>query len=762
MSVQTTKRIGVLTSGGDAPGMNAAVRAVVRSALAQGIQVFAIYEGYQGMVEGNECVVHSRLENVSPPKEACIRELTWDDVAGIIQRGGTIIGTARSKAFCTREGRLIAARNLLIHGIDSLVVIGGDGSLTGANIFRSEWSDLLAELVSKGEISQEIADGYPHLAIVGLPASIDNDMYGSDMTIGTDTALHRITEAVDAISSTAASHQRTFVVEVMGRHCGYLALMGALATGADWVLIPECPPDSNGWEDLMCDILKAGRESGRRDSIVIVAEGARDRAGNSITCEDIRKFLQERLGEDARVTILGHVQRGGSPSVFDRNLSTMLGHAAIEQLLAAKPASEPVLIGMRGNRILASPLMECVSKTRAVADAIAAGDYDKAMELRGNSFKEAYYTLNTLMQAQPSRQHNTPCPSAPLRLGVMNAAAAAPGMNTAVRAFVRLGIDKGHTMLGIQNGFRGLIDGNIHELNWLSVRGWATTGGSELGTSRKIPQAKDFYAIARHLESENIQGLLIIGGWSGYEAAYQLYSQRDTFPAFNIPILCLPASIDNNLPGSELSIGADTALNNIIEAVDKIKQSAVASNRCFIVEVMGRYCGYLALMSGLATGAERIYLNEEGVTLKSMQEDLTCLIEGFKQGKRVGLIMCNEKANDIYDSNFICSLFEEEGRQVFQVRQAILGHLQQGGDPSPFDRIQATRLAVKSLDFLIEEAQKTLPAGAFIGWQGGQVEFFDLGDLPRMVDKDRQRPKKQWWLDLHRLARILSQPAPQS
>jgi 6-phosphofructokinase 1 len=165
-------------------------------------------------------------------------------------------------------------------------------------------------------------------------------------------------------------------------------------------------------------------------------------------------------------------------------------------------------------------------------------------------------------------------------------------MNTAVRAAVRLGIDKGHTMLGVKNGFRGLAAGEIEDMDWMSVNGWATMGGAELGTNREIPSGSDFYAIARNIEEHQIHGLLIIGGWSGYEAAYRLYSGRSNFPTFNIPIVCLPATINNNLPGSELSIGADTALNSIVEAVDKIKQSAVASRRCFVVEVMGRYCGY--------------------------------------------------------------------------------------------------------------------------------------------------------------------------
>ena len=182
------------------------------------------------------------------------------------------------------------------------------------------------------------------------------------MTIGADSALHRITEAIDAITSTAASHQRTFVVEVMGRNCGYLALMGALAAGADWVLIPESPPDTDDWEESMCRALTAGRAIGRRLNLVIVAEGAQDLHGNPITAEHVKEVLEERLGEDTRVTSLGHVQRGGSPSAFDRYLSTVLGYAAVEQVVTS-PGGEAQLIGIRGHQIISSPLMECVGKT---------------------------------------------------------------------------------------------------------------------------------------------------------------------------------------------------------------------------------------------------------------------------------------------------------------------------------------------------------------------------------------------------------------
>jgi len=741
MKDPSIKRIGVLTSGGDAQGMNAAVRAVVRAGLDRGAEVYAIYEGFQGMVDGDKW----------------IKKMSWDSVGGIIHKAGTVIGTARCEAFFTHEGRLQAAYNLLSHKIDNLIIIGGDGSLTGANIFRQEWPGLLNELVEKEIISANLAKEHPNLFIAGLVGSIDNDMHGTDMTIGADSALHRITEAIDAISSTAASHQRTFVVKVMGRNCGYLALMGALATGADWLLIPENPPDAENWQEVMCSRLKAGREAGRRDSIVVMAEGAQDREGNYIGSTNVAKFLEEATGEEVRVTILGHVQRGGTPSAFDRNLGTLLGYYAIDLVHSAEPSSEPLLIGIRGNRIIHTPLIDCVNQNKRVEHAIKTQNYQGAMELRGKSFIDAFNTFRTMLRALP---HPPQPGKKPLRIAVMHSGAPAPGMNAAVRASVRIGIDRGHIVLGVRNGFEGLILNDIFEMDWMSVNGWASMGGSELGTNRTIPTGGDLYRIARNIEENEIDGILIIGGWSAYESVFKLFSERENYPVFNIPIVCLPSSINNNLPGSELSVGADTALNNIVEAVDKIKDSAVASMRCFVVEVMGRNCGYLALMSGLATGAERVYLNEEGVTLSNLIEDVEKLNYGFKHGKRLGLMIRNENANPVYTTPFMCALFEEEGKDLFDVRQSILGHLQQGGIPSPFDRIQATTLATRCIEHIIQHTEKGSSTCVFIGLQGKDIKFNNFEEFPRLADYKNQRPKTQWWMEIRQIASVLSQPCP--
>ena len=727
--------IGVLTSGGDAPGMNPAVRAVIRTSLHYGIDVFAIHEGYQGLVMGGDLI--QRMEP--------------GDAGGILHQGGTAIGTARSNEFRNRDGRRAAARHMVERGIDALVVIGGDGSLTGANLFRQEWSGLLAELVASGEISPAVAADHPFLRLVGLVGSIDNDMAGSDMTIGADTALHRIVEAMDALRSTASSHQRTFVVEVMGRHCGYLALMASLASAANWLMIPEQPPPED-WALQMCRDIEQGRVIGRRQSVVIVAEGARDRSGNAITVDQIRTILEHELGEDTRITILGHVQRGGAPSAFDRYLATLLAHAAVERLLTDAPDAPAQLIGLGGNRVISTPLMECVAQTQAVAERIKTHDFDGAMLLRGSSFRESYRILRTIQQAAP---RPTPAGRRRFRFAVVHGGGPAPGMNNAVRAAVRLGLDRGYTVLAVQNGFRGLRDGDIQEMGWMDVSGWVSDGGAEIGTNRYVPSGAAIAQIAKQVAAHRINGLLMAGGWAGYQAAYELHRHRQQFAALDIPIVCLPMTINNDVPGTELSIGSDTALNSVVADVDKIRQSAVASRRVFVVEVMGRDCGYLALLSGLATGAERIYLPEEGITLDDLTADVHALADGFRSGKRLGLIIRSENADPVYTTGFITSLFQKEGGELFDARQAILGHVQEGGDPSPFDRIQATRLTARCVEFLSEQFESGARASAMIGFQSGRLQFTDLTSYPTLIEHDVQRPLEQRWMDRRGLAKIM-------
>jgi len=309
------KKISVLTSGGDAPGMNAAVRAVTRTAIKKGWDVYGVKGGYQGLIEGRIIPLGSR------------------DVAAILQRGGTVLGSARCEEFKTIEGRRKALRSLNQHGIEALVVIGGNGSQTG--------SLKLFEM------------GFP---VVGVASTIDNDLVGSDTTIGVDTALNISLEAIDRLKVTGSSHQRAFLVEVMGRNCGYLALMSSIAGGAEAVVIPEVKTDP----EEIAHILGKAYERGKSHAIVVVAEGADYNAAKLAQYFDKH---QERIGFALRVTVLGHVQRGGTPSAFDRILASRLGAGAVE---AIDRGEYGVLVGLVGNQVKATPLSEVVGKTKEI------------------------------------------------------------------------------------------------------------------------------------------------------------------------------------------------------------------------------------------------------------------------------------------------------------------------------------------------------------------------------------------------------------
>uniref|UniRef100_A0A8C2IDY1 Phosphofructokinase, platelet b n=1 Tax=Cyprinus carpio TaxID=7962 RepID=A0A8C2IDY1_CYPCA len=524
-------------------GMNAAVRAVVRMGIYVGAKVYFIHEGYQGMVDGGDN----------------IKEASWESVSSMLQVGGTVIGSARCKDFRTHEGRLRAALNLVQRGITNLCVIGGDGSLTGANLFREEWSGLLDELVQSGEISEEASQIHSALHIVGMVGSIDNDFCGTDMTIGTDSALHRIIEVVDAIMTTAQSHQRTFVLEVMGRHCGYLALVSALACGADWVLIPEMPP-KDGWEEQMCNKLSENRADKKRLNIIIVAEGAIDQSNKPITTELIKDLVVRCLGFDTRVTILGHVQRGGTPSAFDRILASRMGVEAVLALLEASPGTPACVVSLCGNQAVRLPLMECVQMTQEVQKAMDEKRFEDAVRLRGRSFENNLNTYKLLSH----RKIDSELPHSSFNVAVLNVGAPAAGMNAAVRSAVRVGITEGHTMFAVSDGFEGFCKGQIKEIKWGDVGGWTGQGGSLLGTKRTLP-AKHIDKIAEQMRIHNINALLVIGGFEAYLGLMELQAARSKHAEFCVPMVMVPATVSNNIPGSDLSIGADTALNAITD-----------------------------------------------------------------------------------------------------------------------------------------------------------------------------------------------------
>ena len=307
------RRIAVLTSGGDAPGMNAAIRAVVRTGVLKGWDVFGVKGGYEGLINGIFIPMGTR------------------DVGGILQRGGTILGSARCPEFVTEKGQLKGLRSLNESGIDALIVIGGNGSQAG--------NYALHKL------------GFP---VVGIASTIDNDLYGCDVTIGVDTALNIALEAIDRLKTTASSHQRAFLIEVMGRKCGYLALMAAIAGGAEYVVLPEVDVDP----ETIAGELTTAYEKGKQHAIIVVAEGA---TYNATALDNYFKKHRERLGFDLRVTILGHTQRGGFPGAIDRILASKLGAAANEQL---EKGNFGVLVGEVKGEVVATPLADVIGRPK--------------------------------------------------------------------------------------------------------------------------------------------------------------------------------------------------------------------------------------------------------------------------------------------------------------------------------------------------------------------------------------------------------------
>jgi 6-phosphofructokinase 1 len=308
---KTIKKIGVLTSGGDSPGMNAAIRAVVRTCAFHNVECIGIYRGYQGMIEGD------------------FKELGARSVNNIVNKGGTILKSARSKEFMTKEGRQKAHQNLINAGVEALVVIGGDGSFTGAEVFNEEYN-------------------FP---VMGIPGTIDNDIFGTSYTLGYDTALNTVVECIDKIRDTASSHNRLFFVEVMGRDAGHIALNAGIGAGAEEILIPE---EDLGLDRLI-ESLERSKKNGKTSSIVVVSEGDKTTGKNVF---ELKEYVEANLPEyDVRVSVLGHMQRGGSPSCFDRVLASRMGVKAVESLLEGK---SNYMVGLLNDKMELTPLEQAI------------------------------------------------------------------------------------------------------------------------------------------------------------------------------------------------------------------------------------------------------------------------------------------------------------------------------------------------------------------------------------------------------------------
>ncbi|KAK7944638.1 hypothetical protein WMY93_000366 [Mugilogobius chulae] len=485
-----------------------------------------------------------------------------------IHEGGTVIGSARCKEFRTHEGRLRAALNLVQRSITNLCVIGGDGSLTGANLFREEWSGLLQEL-------QE----------------------------------------------------------------------------------------------------QAGCES----------SGLRHQSDHP-----------------------GHVQRGGTPSAFDRILASRMGVEAVLALLEASADTPACVVSLVGNQAVRLPLMECVQMTQEVQKAMDEKKFEEAVRLRGRSFENNLTTYRLLS----SRKADSELPTSNFNVAVLNVGAPAAGMNAAVRSAVRVGITEGHKMFAVSDGFEGLYKGQA------------------------------------------------------FESLLQLYEARSQYPEFCVPMCMLPATISSNIPGTDLCLGADTALDAIVATCDRIKQSASGTKRrVFIIETMGGYCGYLATVGGLAAGADSVYIYEEPFDIRDLQANVEHLTEKMKTSIQRGIVLRNENCNENFTTDFMYQLYTEEGKGVFDCRKNILGHMQQGGAPSPFDRNFSTKIAAKAMQWITRSLKESYKGGRVLRTPRTRLVFWDASQssgVPASVSSSggnrlcSRIPKDQWWLKLRPLMKILA------
>jgi 6-phosphofructokinase 1 len=426
-----------------------------------------------------------------------------------------------------------------------------------------------------------------------------------------------------------------------------------------------------------------------------------------------------------------------------------LGYEAVN-ILSMK--EKPCIVGLDGYRVSKIPMMEAIENTRKIPKFVASKEFESLDILKVLQLPQAI-PIN-LTEKQKT-------------IAVMNVGATAPGMNSAVRTVTRLSINHGIKVLGVHKGFDGLFKGEINELRWNSVNGWSPIGGTFLGTSRTVPDAKKFATIANVIKQFKIDAIVIIGGFEGYSTAYNLQQASKLFESLAIPFVLVPATISNNLPSTEASIGMDKAMYNLMSSTDQIKQSAIGyARRVFIVECMGKQCGCQSVFGAIISGAEGCYIAERGLSLSDLQNDLNKLSRRFSHNNKIALYINSEGSSSTYSTKVITKLFAAETPKGVSVRSSILGNLQQGGNPTPLDRQRAVRMAAAAVDFICfnhfgvkneKEWNNLSFNSAMIGLDRDQIIFTDLNKFPDLVDEKNRRPIDQWWLELLKVAEIVGQ-----
>ncbi|CAJ0559565.1 unnamed protein product, partial [Mesorhabditis spiculigera] len=627
--------------------MNSAIRAVVRTGLFVNCRVFYVYDGFRGLVDNR------------------VQEATWESATSLIQKGGSVLGVAPCEEFKTREGRLKGAKTLVLHGINNLIVIGGGGSMEGLQTFKQEWRSLVQELVSKGLVPDNMGRPLQDLGVCGIPCAVTNDIWGTEMTLGADSALTRVIDSVDHVEASLNSSQRVFIVEVLGKHCGFLAMTAGLAVEADFVFVPEWPPVTE-WRDALTDKLQ--RMALRRE----------DQKGVFVA---LRASLIER----------GHLGR------------------AVEKTLEAEKAY----------------------RTR---------DYERCVQLRGSHYSQKGRFLDQV-SFPPREILDVPDHT----FLVVHCGSPTAGMNAATHALVRVARYNNCRVMGVSGGFPGFAEGNIKTLEWGDVIGWVSEGGSALGTSRQLVSDPD--RLAAHVLLHNIRGIAIIGGFEAFQSALMIRDWRDEYDSFRIPIVVVPATISNNVPGVVESLGSDTALNEICRNIDNIKQSARGTKkRAFIVEVQGENSGYLATIGAIATGADNAHIYEE----KMRQEDLAADVDEARRKLERGcthyVLLRTNGARAEFSSEQVKQVFEQAGKGKFSTRLNYLGHSVQG----------ASRFGAKAFERMFSHSRRNTADIELLGVRFGDQAYADVGMLETLACFVHTNVRNPWWLTTHGLMRVLA------
>ncbi|KAF7684203.1 ATP-dependent 6-phosphofructokinase, liver type [Astathelohania contejeani] len=717
------KRIAILTSGGDSPGMNSAIRAIIRTGIKWGAEVYGVMRGFDGLIAGN------------------IKRMSWDSVDYHAGDGGTILFSARSDAFRTKEGRKIAVSNLARRGINALVVIGGDGSLEGAMTLKNEFSTHLSELISEG-----LQVPNYDLQLVALPGSIDNDISCTEMTLGADSALHRVVEAVDNLITTMMSHQRAFVLEVMGRNCGWLALMSAFATGAEYVFLPEAPVED--WQSPLISAIKKARDFGKTSIFVIISEGAVDIEGQKIQPKYVKSIIECETGIESRVLTLGHIQRGGEPSAFDRISGTLMGCAAVKHIFSK--VNEAVMIALRRGNYEPVNLERVIETNKKINTERINKNFGAMMASRGSYF-ERIYKLNRWKPLKQGRKKKILVLHEGIRVG---------GMNVALNAIVRYGSALCDNIYVAENGFEGFIKGRFDSASSYEFINGIQSGASVIGSGAS--NNLDVTLICQRLAEHEFDSLIIIGGSENLYLIQRL-SDRLTGLSLCIDVLLIPATIANNIPGIDTSIGSDTALNCITRACDSLKLTSLSMPRTvFVVDVEGGECGYLAAMGAIACGAFDCFIPERPCTMTHLSETVERLRHRFEGNtSRHGIVLLrNDQTFAGISGEAFSKLVQTDGRDRFNTNFCVLGYLQRGGNPSPIDRITATVLGMKTIDVLLgtdeeEIAYKNDAIRGVLGIMGEQVRFTSIAECMKQFDKTRNRMIKAGWLKYANICKSL-------